>query len=213
MCPKLRQLDCFIPSKEQLDLFTNCHLKKLMLLFYVTNGRVNIDNFLRMNGGNLSYLSIWGCTLSVAALKRCCPMLQEFSADDIYFTDANDLYINFLPLTKLHISDIDPSMNKAMSQIISSSPNLETVFIDSCILSPGMKTQILLWCKNSSARVIGFMSVSLEIEFLKNVLLNCPFLKEMHLFKIYPATYRHKDELRNLAESLPNKPHIFFSGV
>lgn len=211
MCPKLKQLDCFIPNKEQLDLFTNCHLEKLMLLFHIENGRINIDNFLRINGCNLSYLSICGCTLSVAALKEYCPELKEFNADDIYFTDANDPHINFLPLTKLHISDIDPSMNKAMSRIIS--PNLETLFMESCILSPEMKTQILLWCENSSARAIGFTSVSLDIEFLKNVLLRCPFLKEMHLFQIYGATYNHKKELRNLAESLPNKPHIFFSGV
>lgn len=213
VCSKLEIIDCFIFEEEQLSLFNHSHLKELRITFCTTDPKINIGNFLKMNGSHLTYLDISDCVISVSALPVYCPALKYFYADCVDLThkdDDGDLKRNFSSLTHCRFSSINPSSAKTIHFLFSSTPNLKSILFESCILSIEMETQILMWCENPSAESIEFEYSHLEIEFLKDILLSCPSLKAMYLQDCTVNIRDAENILRNIAKSLPNQPTIKF---
>ena len=211
VCPKLESFACCISNKEQLNLFSNIRLKKLHLQFSTTESSINIDNFLKLNGNSLTYLKISDCVMSVSGLAVYCPVLKEFFAHRVKFTDDDNLPPPiFSSLIECTFSHIDPSAGKEVCLFISSSPVLESISFTYCILSREVQIRILMWCKNPSASKIEFWCLDLELYFLRDILLNCPSLKEISLTECSVDVHNTKEILQNIAKSLPNKPKIVF---
>ena len=150
------------------------------------------------------------CTVSVSLLAEYCPALKELFAHRVNFTHDDNLQLIFPSLTECTFSHNDPSVGKAVCLVISSSPTLKSISFIYCTLSREVQTQILLWCKNPSSRKIDFWCLDLEIEFLKNILVNCPSLKDMTLTECSVDADDTKEILQNIAKNLPNKPKIVF---
>lgn len=72
-----------------------------------------------------------------------------------------------------------------------------------------MKNQILMWCINSSARELKFNYLTLEMKFVRDILLSCRSLKAIHLLNCSFDDYEAEDFLKSLAERLPNKPCVY----
>lgn len=215
VCHKLQSLACYISDKEQLNFFTKSSLKKLHLAF--RNPKTNIEHFLKKNGFKLTSLKITGCTLSICVLGVSCPSLKEFFAECINFTDDYDydLQPNFVSLIKCYFKDIEASSNEGVCSLLSSSLRLEFISFDKCMLSLELKAHILLWCKNPFAKNIEFgrIIIYFEMDFLKDILLNCPSLKTMRVidylfYGIGSEEIDLKRTLLSFAASLPNKPKI-----
>lgn len=209
VCPKLKYLSCCISHENQLNLFANSHLRRLILECSVINGNININNFLKMSGYNLTHFQISDCSMSIAALGMHCPILKEFIAVSVVFTDDKyNLKPCFASLTECIFSNIEPSSNRGICLLLSSSPKLESISFTKCILSPEMKSQILMWCNNSCAKEIGFRFIRLETEFLRAILFSCISLKKMSVEDCYMDTDDAEEKIWNLGEMLPNKPKI-----
>lgn len=212
-CPKLESLQCFIGS-DQFQLFTNASLKKVKLSFFWSEENNMLDNFLRMNVSNLTSLSVANCTICVSSLAAHCPVLKEFSATFSNFTDDDDNCQLLMPfLTECSFKRINPLSSKAIGLFISCSPNLKSLSFLSFEIILEMKEQILLWCKNPSAKKIHFTDVHLDIEFLSNILLKCSSLEEMCLIRCMIDIKNPFKVLQNLAKCLPNKPKIDFTDL
>lgn len=211
VCPKLQSFSCYVSNKEELALFNSRQFKKLHLQFSTADPSINIDDFLKKNGWNLTYLKISSCAMSVSVLAMHCPVIKEFYAHRVNFVDNN---YNFKPvfpsLTECTFSDIEPSAGNAVCLFISSSPVLRSISFTYCTLSHELQSQILLWCKNPSAKKIEFWCLDLELDFLRNILLSCPSLKDMAVTECSVDVPDTKEILHRLARSLPNKPKIVF---
>lgn len=221
VCPKLQYLNFYLTDKEQLNLFKNINLKRLHLACALDpslDRSTNVDNFLKLNGCNLTCLKFENCTVSVSTFAAHCPALEELSVTRVIFTDDDDdddhLKPHFASLTSCDFQEMEPTSYKAICFILSSSPKLEFISFKACILSLELKAGILLWCENASAKKILFAYISMirEIKFLRDILLNCPSLKEMVLIDFTHSPKREKVKtkmtLKNLANSLDNKPEI-----
>ena len=128
VCPKLQFFSCYVSNKEELDLFSSHQFKKLDLQFSTAEPIINVDNFLKRNGQSLSYLNTSRCVMSVSALALHCPVLKEFVAHCVNFSDDNRSFQPSFPsLTKCTFSDIDPSSCNAICSFISSSPALKCI--------------------------------------------------------------------------------------
>lgn len=218
VCPNLVSLACFVLDEEEFGVFTNCNLRKLHLEFLdePTNSKINIDNLLKINKWKLTSLKVNFCAMTVSVLGKHCPNLKEFLAESVNFTEEeeNHLKPNFESLTHYCFTNIEPSSNKGICMLLSSAPKLDSISLKSCTLSLEMKTQILIWCKNPCAKGICLagISIPLEMKFLKDIVLNCPFLKEMYLQDnnlSFMEIVTANTMLNNLVETLPYKPKIY----
>ena len=210
VCPKLESVYCVIAKKDELDLLTNYPLKKLKIYFLADFPKINVDNFLRKNGRNLSTLCITKCSVSISLLAIHCPILKEFYADRVNFTHDVHLKPKFRSLIKCSLSNTDPSDDESICLLFSSSPVLETLSLTCCTLSLQMKAHILGWCKNSSAKIVDFWFLKLEMEFLNDMLKSCSSLKKMFLIDCSVDVQDPKEVLLSTAKILPNKPEIYF---
>lgn len=215
VCPKLESLICYISDAMQLNIPISTYLKKLHLMSCLTDADITINNLLKLNGSNLTCLKIGLCTMSISLLGAHCPVLKEFSANHVRFTDGDnddDANSNFAVLTKCRFRTIDPSYQKAICLLFSSSPTLESVSFKNCRLSLELKTQILNWCKIPSPKKIIFKDFYLEDEkeFLMDILLNGPYLNELSVsrcsFNRISKFEEAKETLRNLCKTLSHKP-------
>lgn len=218
VCPKLESLSVYIDDEEEFNSFININLKKINLMCRYSGPDIIIDSFLKLNGRNLTSLKISDCAMSISVLGINCPVLKEFCVNRVDFTDDDDRLLkpNFEFLTECEFTNIESTFYKEVSLLLSFSPRLEAISFDSCIrLVHTLKTEILLWCKIPSAKKIVLKWICMDdtIEFLRDVLLNCPSLENMLLFDVlFLGTDSEwevmEDSLQNLAKSLPNKPKI-----
>lgn len=211
VCPKLKSVACCITDKEQLTLFNNTSLEKLKLRFLKSAPNTDISNFLRSNGSNLVYLNIFKCTMSISYLTVSCPKLKELHMKDVTFLDDDDEDDSqpvFDCLFKCVFNNIkdDSTAIKAICFILLSSPKLEVISFRFCILSIYSRTRILNWCENHPLKVITFEGVA-EMSFVTDILLRCRFLLSLYLISCQFSDHDEK-ELKNLIETLPNKPRI-----
>lgn len=160
VCPKLKSLECCeISDERQLNLFNNTSLENLDLRFSQTAPKININNFWKSNGFNLTFLRIEHCMMSVTELVVNCPKLNYLWIDDVTFTDNGDSQPVFHYLDKCNFWNMkdDRLTIKAIRFLSLSWPKLESVGFMNCILSPDTKAHILKCCENCLVKQILFM--------------------------------------------------------
>lgn len=219
MCPNLKAIRCSITRKEQLSLFHNICIKELYLEYspYIENIKYeNASNFLKSNGGNLTYLKLRHWDISAIDLAASCPKLKHLCLCQVSFTDNQDSEFLFPSLVRCDLEwiwDISGStheeskMCKAIRFLLLHSPKLRVLKMYNCSLYLNTEREILKFCENDFLKEITFEECFIYSDDVKKILLNCPSLIFLNL---YDCDFNDQEieEFRKFAQNLPNRPCI-----
>lgn len=230
VCPKLEAVGLSVRNDEQFHLFNGFSLKSIHLEFSKSNLKSRVNDLLKIIGSNLTVLSIANpainfssdsiagntvispTEMSLNSIAKCCPKLKFLNMGSITLMNDPDYPQElFHCLIKSKFKDIvfESANTKAFCLLMSISPNLEYLTFHACHLASEVKSNFLNSFEKTFLKYITFNCMDIDIRFLKDILLRCPYLKTLRMEGIsYPL--QEITELTEYAKKLANKPDIYF---
>lgn len=208
VCPKVKSLFCPVFKSEHLDLCCKPPLVEELYLCSFEDSGVDVSDFLKQKGGQLTSLSLRKCVVSLSTLGQYCRHLKELKFDRVTIHDKENDPVHhlFYNLERLIVRKPDLSKTencRALCRILTSAPALEKLlFVMHNTMTPEMKAGILQCCERFALKHLYFWC-PVDAEFLRDVLLTCTTLKSLD-FKGDVEL----ENLRSIAIKLPNMPQI-----
>lgn len=213
VCPHLKSLSCPVFKKEHLDLCSQLSELKYLTLSNFQDSTIELNDFLKLKGKMLTSLKIQNFSLSISCLVQNCPHLKSLNMNKIslQYNERSETIPVLNNLKDLTFSEMIEA-DKAVTSLMSSSPNLELLSIKGYnLFSADIQTAVLKCCERANLKHVNFKGSGVESKFVQNVLLSCSSLLSLNLeYCELGNDTEEMEKLENIAMSLPNKPEILY---
>lgn len=214
LCPKLKYLNCLIYEVEHLNMCSVLTDLEDFTLYANGDSVINVDDYLKENGGKLTSLSLHGVAVSLCSLGLNCVRLRslELWRGVIIQNDGNDSIPSLCNLKEFKFDDYCDSTDcEGVYRIMRSCPALEYLSLEFCSsFISNSKTEILRLCEQCTLKRVRFIGSCVEEEFLEKILLTCPSLEHLDIVACHAPDESevNLDKLARIAKTTPNKPKI-----